>query len=145
MQWLMLLHQVPPSPPYLRAKVMRRLIRVGALAVKNSAYLLPASEDTREDFEWLRREIEQGGGEAWIFECNALSGWSDESTREAFRNARAGDFRDLSEEAREILASPDEQRFRRWKDRFQHVCRIDYFGAPGRKELEDLMNEMDRA
>jgi hypothetical protein len=144
MQWLMLLHQIPPSPPYLRAKVMRRLTRVGALAVKNSAYLLPAGDEAREDFEWLRREIEQGGGEAWIFECAAVAGLSDESIRGQFRGARAADFAVLAAEARQLLATPDEPRLRRLNERYQQVRRIDYFGAPGREELEALMKEMDR-
>ncbi len=30
-----------------------RLTKVGALAIRNSAYLLPDSEETREDSEWI--------------------------------------------------------------------------------------------
>jgi len=41
LRWLLLLHQIPPSPSYFRAKVLRRLNQVGAVAIKNSAYLLP--------------------------------------------------------------------------------------------------------
>ena len=33
----MLVHQIPPTPPYLRAKIVRRLARVGAVAVKNAS------------------------------------------------------------------------------------------------------------
>src|SRR5258708_14523413 len=66
-RWLLLLHQVPPSPPYLRAKVLRRLNQLGALPIKNSAYLLPHSSDHLEDFQWLSSEIVAAGGEAGIF------------------------------------------------------------------------------
>jgi hypothetical protein len=45
-RWLLLLHQIPPSPPYFRAKVVRRLSQLGALAIKNSAYILPESDET---------------------------------------------------------------------------------------------------
>jgi hypothetical protein len=78
MGWLLLLHQIPPKPPYFRAKISRRLAQLGAIPVKNSAYLLPDSEEAREDFEWLYREIKTGGGSAWLFRAEALEGFSDE-------------------------------------------------------------------
>ena len=40
-RWLLLIHQIPKSPAYLRAKVGKQLARVGAVAVKNSVYVLP--------------------------------------------------------------------------------------------------------
>ena len=55
--WLLLIHQVPGSPPYLRVKVWRRLQRIGAVAVKSSVYALPRSDDSAEDFHWVAREI----------------------------------------------------------------------------------------
>jgi len=50
--WLLLIHQLPPKPEYLRAKVARRLQRIGALTLKNTVYLLPSNDQTLEDFEW---------------------------------------------------------------------------------------------
>ena len=35
-RWLLLIHQIPPKPDYLRVKIWRRLQRVGAVAIKNS-------------------------------------------------------------------------------------------------------------
>lgn len=54
--WLLLIHQLPPKPSYLRVKVWRRLQALGAVAVKNSVYVLPNTEEAREDFEWVLRE-----------------------------------------------------------------------------------------
>src|SRR5690242_17890637 len=42
-RWLLLIPQLPPEPAYLRVKVWRRLQRLGAISVKNSVYVLPAS------------------------------------------------------------------------------------------------------
>src|SRR5437660_5482088 len=103
MEWLLLLHQIPPNPPYLRAKVMKRLGQLGALAVKNSAYLLPYSDEASEDFEWLRREIHQGGGEGWLLRCTAVSGLSDQSIQDGFRRLRSADYRGLAAEIRAAL------------------------------------------
>jgi DNA-binding transcriptional regulator PaaX len=43
-RWLLLIHQIPPKPGYLRVKAWRRLQRLGAVALKNSVYVLPKSE-----------------------------------------------------------------------------------------------------
>lgn len=103
MNWLLLLHQIPPKPPYFRAKVLRRLNQIGALAIKNSAYILPANDETLEDLQWLRREIEEEGGEAWLFRTDVVAGLSDETIREAFRALRKGDYEQLISSARELL------------------------------------------
>ena len=62
--WLLLIHQIPPKPGYLRVKVWRRLQALGAVAIKNSVYALPNTDEAREDFEWVLREIVKEGGEA---------------------------------------------------------------------------------
>ena len=63
-RWLLLIHQLPAKPAYFRVKIWRRLQALGAVAVKNAVYALPANEQTQEDFEWLLREILEGGGHA---------------------------------------------------------------------------------
>ena len=49
-RWLLLVHQIPAKPAYLRVKVWRRLQSIGAVAVKNAVYALPAGEQAQEDF-----------------------------------------------------------------------------------------------
>lgn len=88
MAWLLLLHQIPPKPPYFRAKILRRLSQVGATAVKNSAYILPDTDEAREDFEWIYREIISGGGSAWLFRAEALEGFSNEQNQNAQGTSR---------------------------------------------------------
>src|SRR4051812_25987456 len=51
LSWLLLLHQLPATPAYLRVKVWRRLKGIGAVAVKNAVHALPTSEGAQEDFE----------------------------------------------------------------------------------------------
>src|SRR6185295_11518078 len=50
--WLMLIHQLPPKPDYLRVKVRRRLHKLGAVLLKNSVYVLPESDGAMEDLQW---------------------------------------------------------------------------------------------
>src|SRR6266567_8445902 len=83
-RWLLLIHQIPPKPDYLRVKIGRRLQRVGAVAIKNSVYVLPPGPDSYEDFRWIVGEIEEGGGEAFISEASLGEGLTDESVRARF-------------------------------------------------------------
>lgn len=76
--WLALIHQLPPSPAYLRVKVRRRLHGLGAYALKQTVYVLPNSDEALEDFQWLREEIEAGGGSAVIAQLEFLDGISNE-------------------------------------------------------------------
>src|SRR6266702_5437642 len=91
LSWLLLIHQLPAKPAYLRVKIWRRLQGIGAIAVKNAVHALPMNEGTQEDFEWLLREIVEGGGEAFVCEARLMDGLSDEDVRMLFEQARDAD------------------------------------------------------
>ena len=144
--WLLFLHQIPPSPPYFRAKVLRQLNQLGALAIKNSAYLLPETDENREDLEWLRSEVAEQGGEAWLFRSETIAGFTRESLEASFRALRENDYKQLLDHAREFLGREDdrpESEWRKLKRRFDELRRIDFFNAPGREELETIMENIE--
>src|SRR5687767_10699751 len=84
-RWLMLIHQVPPKPDYLRVKVRRRLHRVGAVPVKSTVYVLPATAEALEDLQWIRSEIEELGGTALVCEVTFVAGITDEEVEAMLR------------------------------------------------------------
>ncbi|MGQ0562497.1 MAG: chromate resistance protein ChrB domain-containing protein [Gemmatimonadota bacterium] len=147
--WLLLVHQIPPTPGYLRVKIRRRLRRLGAVAIKSTVYALPSSDRAREDFEWVLREIEGSGGEAVLCEARLLGGLSDKQAKDLFRAARdaeyAGIARDAEEIARTATASPAEEsslaeaaraRLARLRRRLAQVTDLDFFDASGRAAAE---------
>ena len=87
-RWLLLVHQLPPKPDYLRVKIRRRLRRLGAVAIKHTVYLLANTDEALEDFHWLREEIESEGGSAVIAEAAFIEGVTDEEI-EAMLQAEA--------------------------------------------------------
>ena len=91
-RWLLLIHQLPAKPAYQRVKTWRRLQGLGAVAIKNAVHALPVSEQAQEDFEWLLREIRDGGGEALICEARLVDGLSDEEVQSMFNAAREADY-----------------------------------------------------
>ena len=86
--WLLLVHQLPPLPLYLRAKIRQRLAKVGAVALKNSVYALPDTEDTREDFTWIAQEARAGGGDAFVGAATFVEGVSQTNLMARFRRER---------------------------------------------------------
>ncbi|MDQ2920062.1 MAG: chromate resistance protein [Acidobacteriota bacterium] len=97
-EWILLIHQLPPKPTNLRVRIWRKLQKIGAIAIKNSVYVLPATERTHEDFQWLRQEIESAGGEATVFIAGSVEGATDEEIIAAFRKTRDEEFATLSVE-----------------------------------------------
>src|SRR5438445_6327867 len=103
-RWLLLFHQLPSNPAYLRVKVWRRLQALGAIAIKNAVYALPASDQSQEDFEWLLKEIVEAGGEAVICEARLIDGLSDGDVRGLFNAAREVEHTEIAQQARALSA-----------------------------------------
>src|SRR5258707_15650870 len=102
--WLLLAHQVPSRLSNARVKTWRRLQQVGAVPVRNSGYILPNTEQCREDFEWIRSEIVALGGEAVVFMAEALNAGGDDLVA-AFQRARDTDYQILKRDADRMLSA----------------------------------------
>jgi hypothetical protein len=81
---------LPPKPDYLRVKIRRRLQRLGAVALKNSVYVLRNNDESLEDFEWLARAIADEGGEATVCAASFLEGTSNEEMDAMMREQEQG-------------------------------------------------------
>jgi hypothetical protein len=147
--WLILIHQLPAKPAYLRVKVWRRLQALGAVSLKGAVAALPASEQAREDLQWVTREIAEGGGEAMICEARLLDGMTDFEIQGLFSAARSADYRALAadvgflgetlpaEPVTHWNGGPDAQaQIVRFRKRLAQIAVIDFFGADGRQAVE---------
>src|SRR3954468_17867095 len=136
-RWLMLVHQLPAKPAYLRVKIWRRLQDLGAVTVKNSVYALPSTPEAQEDFQWLLREIQESGGEAMIWEAKLVDGMTDQEIRALFDRGRAGEYQAIGKETRELAKalsgkpsretrSEAKARLAKLRTRFVQVQAIDF-------------------
>lgn len=153
-RWCLLIHQLPPRPLYLRARIRQRLERVGAIALKNAVYVLPRTASCLEDFQWLAQEAVAGGGEAFLCHSGFVFGLDDNELAERFRRARAADYAELVAASREVLSQLGRRRsggrdddvagrFRRLKKRLQEVVAIDFFAAPERGQAEAAVQALE--
>src|SRR5262249_54741952 len=152
-RWLLLIHQIPPKPDYLRVKIWRRLQRIGAVPIKNSVYVLPQGESTREDFEWVVREIVAQGGDASVCEARFVDGLSDEHIEALFHAARDPEYAEVAEtarrltdelggKAREARRHDDAAEAEKLRRRFGEIVAIDFLGAPGRLPAEAALGTL---
>jgi hypothetical protein len=136
-RWLLLIHHLPGKPDYLRVKVRRRLARLGAVPLKNSVYVLPDSESTREDFQWLLREIVADGGEAALCTSDLIDGVTDAEIRALFRRDRDAEYAAIIEavsESRNGELAPTPAQHATLERRLRDALAIDFFDAPSRSE-----------
>jgi len=153
--WLLLIHQLPPEPAYLRVKVWRQLQSLGAVSLKNSVYALPSRDDTREDFQWLLRTIVAGGGEGTVVEARIVDGFTDQELEALFQAARDTDYQEITEEARALAATLDKPKrgkdpvpeaqtaVRRLRRRLAATFALDFFSASGRETADGLVSALE--
>ncbi len=154
--WLLLIHNIPPKPDYFRVKIWRRLQKIGAVAIKNSVYVLPKSEPALEDFQWTLGEITAGGGEASICEADFIEGVSNDQVEALFKAARDADYAAVAEEARELASKSRagaeleaEQKGElqagttRLRRRLEEIVAVDFFDSLGRQTAEGLVANLE--
>jgi len=154
--WLLLIHQVPNSPPYLRVKMWRRLQKIGAVPVKNAVYVLPRSDQSLEDFHWIAREILEAGGDASVCEATFIEGLTNRGVIELFQSARETGYTELLGEIKEMeehigAASKDKEGWAsgligqvgRLRQRLDDLRQIDFFSSPAGKQPEALLIELE--
>jgi hypothetical protein len=151
--WLVLLYQVPSRSSSVRVRVWRRLQQIGAVQIRQSAYVLPNREQPREDLEWLVAEIAGLGGQATVLLADAPDLPGHEDIVAAFRQARGREVQALTARGRRLLKSRSrrslprgatERTTRAFVDDWRRVNAITYFGAPGTSELEEIVQKISQ-
>jgi len=135
-RWLLLIHQLPPKPDYLRVKIRRRLAALGAQPLKNSVYVLPHTEEALEDFHWLRREILDAGGDATVSTAAFLEGTSDAQLEAQFRAAAGAAYSNLVASWGTVAEAPERADLARFRRQLEALAGRDFFGAPERESAE---------
>jgi hypothetical protein len=144
--WLVLIVSLPREPSSLRVRAWRRLRALGALALKNGVWVLPASGESTEQFQWLAQEVQRDGGDATLLRVERVENLTDAEIVGRFREAREADYRALGERYRRLLRTLDRaqrvpQRARAHEEAARlarevgRLREIDYFEAPAGVEV----------
>ncbi len=150
--WQLLIHEIPTKPLYLRAKVRGLLAKAGAVALKDSVYLLPTREGARSELGAIATVAVEGGGDAFLFEASCVDARLERRLTEAFQRARSADYQALASEIRRRLgrrqaasARPGVLRSRltRARRRLEAIARVDFFDSKARGDAEAAVAELE--
>ncbi|HVR41592.1 MAG TPA: chromate resistance protein ChrB domain-containing protein [Thermoanaerobaculia bacterium] len=139
-RWLILVHRIPPKPLYLRAKMRQRLAAAGAIAVKNSVYLLPHGTETLEDLQWIAQEITAGGGDAHLIAGDFVDGIANDAAIAQFKQERDADYIALASDAKAGLKAGElAAAHQRLSRRLEELRNIDFFDAEKKPAAEQAI------
>ncbi|MBI2216005.1 MAG: chromate resistance protein [Candidatus Rokubacteria bacterium] len=124
-RWLILLVGLPPTPSRVRVGVWRKLKRLGAVTI-GSAWLLPDTPETLEQFQWLVQEVRAAKGTATLIRAERIETMTDAEILALFEKRAAPEYERLQTECRELLA------------------RLDRLGAADRAGVERWRARLDR-
>src|SRR5258708_18644930 len=93
--WLLLIYKMPRDPTAGRVAVWRKLKQLGAVALQDAVWLLPANPQTREQFQWLAAEIEELEGEATLWESRLLNAGREGRMIARFNDPVEAEYREI--------------------------------------------------
>jgi hypothetical protein len=150
--WLFLLFNLPAKHASERVKVWRRLKKFGAVQLKTSTYVLPDEPAHYERFQWLAKEIDDGGGEATLVRVKDIEGMPYAAVVALFNEARARDYDEIVQpitqlikqrKARKMLAETFEGELEKIRRRFQEIQEIDYFQSTRGEDARALFQKAE--
>lgn len=136
--WLLLIHQIPPKPDSFRVKIWRALQKTGALQLKNAIYVLPVSDINQEKFRAIIKEIIKGKGDAFLCQSQFIQGIDNNEIIEQFNNDRSEKYKSLADELRSIQKSYFDKKTKLTEDELMAIEHS--FGKLGRllRELKEI-------
>jgi hypothetical protein len=152
--WLMLIVALPTHPSSLRVRAWRKLRALGAVALKNSVWVLPFSPERLERLQWLTQEIQKDRGEATLVRVDRIENLSEAAVVRLFHQAREADYRALAtryrtslrglgRRARGVAAGRAVDELTRLGRELDRVRELDFFEAPGYQEVDRLRATAD--
>lgn len=133
-KWLLMTYKIPREPTAGRVYVWRKMKQLGAVAVQDAVWVLPATARTQEQFQWLATEITELGGEATYWTADIVYESGDQSLRQQFEIPVAKAYREildaLKRKNRDLAAL---------SKRYQAVVAQDYFQSELGQRVRDKL------
>ena len=147
--WLLLVVSLPTPSATARMRIWRALKSLGCMALRDGAYLLPASVDRQQALEELADECIREGGSAWLMSVQPRSAPEAAAYRMLFD--RSDDYADLRKgwkAANRTLASLAVSEVTRLQRKLQRevdaVRSIDFFPGDASAEAEAAWTDFNK-
>jgi hypothetical protein len=128
LKWIMLIHKLPRSrTTAIKVATWRKLKKLGVYSVQDSVSVLPFSEKTLENMEWLAAELRELGGDASVWEAHALTSEQERELKNYFLEQVNIQYRGIIQESTLVRDSRQLQQL--WM-RYNSVKSQDYLRSP---------------
>lgn len=145
MDWVLLAYRLPRQPSGPRVTIWRKLRKLGAVQLVDGLVALPASSQSREQFDWLADEIVEAKGEAWTWTGTPSTKAQHRALETRMKEAAVADYQALVDEAEQ--APPDGRTLERLRRELRAIEARDPFSARdrgrARKAVERLAAAVD--
>ncbi len=149
--WSLLLLALPTQPNAVRVRVWRALKSLGCAALRDGAYLLPATHE--KSFEPIAADVRENDGTAMVFALSSRDAAQRDELVALFDRAESyAQWHESAAELRSGLGAIAEaearRRMRAVAEALQALGRIDYFpgtaAQQARSELDALRQSLDK-
>jgi hypothetical protein len=134
---VLLSYRLPREPSTPRIGVWRKLEQLGVARLGDGLVALPADARTREQVDWLAEEVVEAGGVATTWLAVAGSAVQERAVAASMRDARAGEYKAVTEQARAAVDGTAVARagtLRRLRRELRRIARRDFF-PPDEREM----------
>lgn len=152
-EWLLFFYSVPSKPVSNRMKIWRMLVKAGAVQFKGSAYILPASDDHYELFQWLVSSVTAMQGEAAFVKVPKIETMKEDEIVGLFDKHREKDYLDIGMRLDDFVSKianakkgigtinskKIKEELNKFRKEFEDIGRIDFFSSKNRRELEQRL------
>ena len=102
-RWVLFFYSVSSKPVSNRMSVWRKLMKVGAVPLKGSVYILPYTAEHEELLHWLVAEIKEMKGDAAMVSIERVDTIKDSEIIDLFNQARRSDYQTIGQELEEVV------------------------------------------
>ena len=132
-QWVLLAYRLPREPSTPRITLWRNLRRLGAAQVGDGLVILPLTDETQEQMEWLASAVDDAAGESSVWIGEAATKAQEDRWVDRIKAGSIDEYAALELRARDAaLDSEDERRrsLRLLRAELRRVRGRDYFNVP---------------
>lgn len=147
--WFLLVVSLPTSSATARMRVWRGLKALGCVALRDGAYLMPASAESEQALQQLGDECRREGGSAWLMDVQTRSAEDAEAYRQLFdRGEEYAELRKSWKEAHRGLSAMGPVELARLQRKllreFDALRGIDFFPNEASTEAEAAWIDFSR-
>lgn len=130
-KWIFLIYKIPNNPSSKRVYVWRKLKKLGAFKLQDAVFVLPYSEKSFEQFDWVAAKIIKMEGEATIWESIAATEAQEEALVQKFNDSVNAQYDEVLHKLKRIKLIEDvgekENLLRDIENEYIEIKSYDYF------------------